>query len=128
MVILVLGKGWVETEVDDYEKGCTGEFGVTWDFDARGIYSSLDELKEAVRKATYLDMDDGAFSFYDGSLRFSVTVNVDNCLASESEIEAWRKGEEKLWVADGNVPLCVCSGEPHEMTDDEAEALGLEIW
>lgn len=128
MIILVLGKGYVDTEVDDYERGCTGEFGASWDFDARGIYGSLDELREAVRKASYLDMDDGAFSFYDGALRFSVTVNVDNCLASESEIEAWKKGDEKLWVADGYVPLCVCPGEPHEMTDDEAESLGLEVY
>lgn len=128
MIILVLGKGYVETEVDDYEKGCIGEFGASWDFDARGIYGSLDELMEAVRKASYLDMDDGAFSFYDGSLRFSVTVNVDNCLASESEIEAWKKGDEKLWIADGNVPLCVVSESPHEMTDEEAEALGLEVY
>lgn len=128
MVILVLGKGYVETEVDDYEKGCTGEYGVSWDFDARGIYGSLDELMDAVRKALYLDMDDGAFSFYDGSLRFSVTVDVDNMIASEAQIEAWKKGEEKLWVADGCVPLCVINEEPHEMTDDEAEALGLEIW
>lgn len=128
MVILVLGKGYVDTEVDDYEKGCTGEYGASWDFDARGIYESLDELMNAVRKATYLDMNDGAFSFYDGSLRFSVTVNVDNCLASENEIEAWRKGNEKLWVADGWVPLCVINESPHEMTDGEAEALGLELW
>lgn len=128
MCVLVLGKGYVDTEVDDYEKGCTGEFGVSWDFDARGVYDSLDGLMEAVRKATYWSLPDDAFSFYDGSLRFSATVDVDNTIASDAQVEAWRKGEEKLWVADGRVPLCVCPGEPHEMTDDEAEALGLGIY
>lgn len=127
-MILVLGKGYVDTEVDDWEKGCIGEFGASWDFDVRGIYESLDGLKEAVRKASYLDLDDGAFSFYDGSLRFSVTVDVDNTVASEAQIEAWRKGEEKLWLADGCVPLRVINERPHEMTDEEAEALGLEVY
>ena len=128
MIILVLGKGYVSTEVDDFEKGCTGEFGASWDFDARGIYESLDGLMEAVRKASCLDMDDGAFSFREGSLRFSVTVDVDNIVASEAQNEAWRKGNERLWVADGCVPLCVINEKPHEMTDDEAESLGLEVY
>lgn len=128
MVILVLCKGYVDTEVDDYEEGCTGEFGCSWDFDARGIYSSLDELRDAVRKAAYWNLPDDAFGFYDGSLTFSATVDADNCLADARDVEAWRKGDKKLWVADGRVPLLVCPGEPHEMTDGEAEALGLEAY
>jgi len=128
MVILVLGKGYVDTEHDDYEKGCTGEYGASWDFDVRGIYESLDELKEAVRKATYWSLPDDAFSFYDGSLRFSITVDVENTEPTGSQLERWRRGEERMWVADGSVALWVVPDDIHGMTDDEAEALGLEIY
>jgi len=44
------------------------------------------------------------------------------------ELERWRRGEERMWVADGSVALWVVPDDIHGMTDDEAEALGLEIY
>lgn len=127
--ILVRTKGWIDTEEDDYEHGCLpGKFGVSWDFDCRGTYDNVGELKDAVRKATYWSLTDDMFFFYDGALRFSITVDVDNNEPSESQLERWRRGEERMWLADGCVSVWVVPDGMHEMTDEEAKAFGLEVY
>lgn len=73
-------------------------------------YASVEDALKAVCKNEFFDfVKENWISFgkdygdeygrFDGD----VTVDGENCQASKSEIEAWKKGEEKLW----NCHICV---------------------
>lgn len=123
--ILVRSKAFVDVAEDDYEQGEVGGYINSWDFDVRGEYTSIQQLINAIAEESYVfskNLDD--YSFYDGTLHTSAMVNNDNMEPGEYEYEAWKNGEETLYVADMRLNLEV--GSVHEMTDDEAKMFGIK--
>lgn len=123
-VIYIPGKCVVDVEEDSYKDGCTGNYCNQWDFDMAGTYPDKESLINRINEKAYLDVKD--VYFYDGSIRFSVMVDVENTPPSESQYEAWKKGEEKLYVADGFMTALFLPDFPHDMTEEEAKSFGIE--
>lgn len=125
--IIIRYPAFVDITEDDYEQGAVGPYVNSWDFDVRGEYNSADELIKAIANNSYVFSDKlEDYYFMDGSLRTSAEVDVDNEIPSEGQYEAWKRGEEQLYIAD--MYLAIEVGSVHEMTDDEAEAFGLQIY
>lgn len=126
MKIIVKSKGYVDVTLDDYENGALDQVN-SWDFDVRGTYSTAQELIDAIANATYVfsnKIDD--YYFMDGSIRTSAEVDADNDVPSDAQYEAWKRGEENLFIADLYLSIEVGS-ESHEMTDEEAESFGFNV-
>lgn len=124
-VIFIPGKCFVDVEEDEYEKGCTGSFCNSWDFDVHGVYKDKESLIEAINKSTCLDVRE--LYFMEGSIRFSVMVDADNTPPSECQFERWEKGEEKLYAAYGYMSVLYLPDFPHDMTEEEAVSFGLSL-
>lgn len=125
--ILVKSKAYVEVYEDDYEEG-EGDYANAWDFDVRGEYDSAEELVKAIAKNSFIFSDKVKdYSFIDSTIQTSAFVNNDNEEPSKAEIEAWKNGELKLYNAYLSVLVSCVMGE-HEMTEDEAEEFGFEIY
>lgn len=131
--IYVKSYGCESTE-DDFEKGESTEASSTWTSsdsrfrNAPGGYATVEDALKAVCEAESFDWDRSAwiswgeesgedFGRFDGGFM----VDADNCQASASEIEAWKKGEKRLWSCLVTVELEVRA--VREMTEDEAKAL-----
>ena len=126
MKIIVNTKAYVDITRDDYEQGAL-DYVNSWDFDVRGEYDDIQSLIDAISVNSYVFSSMlSDYYFLDGSLHTSATVNNDNEIPTESEIELWKRGEENLYIADLYLPLSV--GSVHDMTEDEASAFGLDIY
>lgn len=123
-MIIIESKGFVDITEDDYEQGAL-DFVNQWDFDVRGTYDTLDELLSALNRELPWKVDADNVSFYDGYLRTEAMVDNDNYQADDSDIESWKRGETKLYIADAYVPILV--GDVHTMTDKEAEEFGITV-
>lgn len=124
-VIYIPGKCFVDVEEDSYTEGCTGNYCNQWDFDMTGTYPDKESLIRYINEQAYLDVKD--VFFYDGCIRFSVMVDDENTPPSERQLEAWKRGEEKLYVADGFMTALFLPDIPHDMTEEEAESFGIEV-
>ena len=124
--ILVRSNAFVDIMEDDYEQGATGSYINQWDFDVRGEYDSAQALVDAIEKNSYV-FSNNLQDYYvlDGALHTSATVDNDNEIPSDSQIEAWRRGEETLYKAGMYLSLEI--GAVHDMTDDEAESFGFSL-
>lgn len=123
--IFIPGKCFVDVEEDAYEKGCTGLICNSWDFDVHGVYKDKESLIEAINNSACLDVKE--LYFMDGSIRFSVMVDVDNTPPSGCQFERWKKGEEKLYAAYGYMSALYLPDFPHDMTEEEAVSFGLNF-
>ena len=123
-VIYIPGKCSVDITEDDYEEGALGYVN-QWDFDMQGCYPDKKSLIDHINQQAYLDVKD--VTFFDGSIRFSVMVDNDNTPPTESQYERWKKGEEKLYIADGFMTALFLPDFPHDMTEEEAKSFGIEI-
>ena len=127
MKIIIKSKAYVDVSVDDYEQG-VGEYVNQWDFDVRGEYNTIQELIDRIANESYVfSKNIGDYVYLDGSLQTSATVDAENYTPSESQFEAWKNGEETLYIADMYLPLEVGGGS-HEMTEEEAQAFGLSVY
>lgn len=124
--ILVRSNAFVDIMEDDYEQGATGSYINQWDFDVRGEYDSAQALVDAIEKNSYV-FSNNLQDYYvlDGALHTSAMVDNDNEIPSDSQIEAWKRGEETLYIADMYLSLEI--GAVHDMTDDEAESFGFSL-
>lgn len=120
-----------ETTEDVYEKGEVGNTYAMWsgkDIPVEGGYGSVQEALEALCRANCFTYKrewwtNRAKEFGDDERgRFSCSWLVDNYNyeAGESDIEAWKRGEKRLWVCDINVWLEVRS--TRDLTADECAA------
>lgn len=126
MKIIVQSKAYVDITRDDYEQGAL-DYVNQWDFDVRGEYDDIQSLIDKISVESYVFSSMlSDYYFLDGALHTSATVNNDNEIPTESEIELWKRGEENLYIADLYLPLSV--GSVHDMTEDEASAFGLDIY
>lgn len=128
MLYVGCNHGFVDITEDDYEKGADIQSCNSWDFELKEhIFENKQEFFDAVENAVNLNLTEEDFTFFEGSVRFSVMVDVDNDRATELDLELFKKGERKLYIADGYIPVCYLPDLPHEMTDEEAEEFGLKI-
>lgn len=124
-MLYIRGKVQVEVTLDDYEKGAL-DYVNGWDFSlGKRMFSSVQELLDEINRCSCLDVTE--VTFCDGSIRFSVMVDNDNTPPSDSQIEAWKRGEEKLYIADGYMAAEYIPSAPSEMTDAQARDFGLTV-
>lgn len=127
MHIIIDSKAYVDVTEDDFEQGEVGPYVNSWEFDVRGEYNSIGELVRAISENSYVFSEDvGDYYYMDGSIRTSATVDVDNSKPTDAQIDAWQRGEEKLYVADMYLDIKV--GTVHEMTEDEARDFGISLY
>jgi len=89
------------SEVDDYDKGQTGEDGTSWDLKLEA--KSFEELIKEV--CLYVNADSPSDLYFDdineykdaSEAWFDYHANEENYEASERELELWKQGKKKLW-------------------------------
>lgn len=97
-------RGWfMNAEEDNWEKGCLPLSGIYYSgddrFEAETVEKLVNYLMQFVgandREAVSLDSCDEA-----GRVDIQVMENVEGCHASKPEMDAFKKGNCRLWVAD----------------------------
>lgn len=121
----------VEVAEDSYEQGELGYVN-SWDIPhLKGReFDTIESLIQAIADETYIFSDDKQdYIYIDGRIDTDATVNDLNERPSDAEYEDWKRGEIKLYNAH---LLCglemVPKGYTHDMTDEEAEEFGLEVY
>lgn len=92
------------SEEDDYRQGVIGG-GASWDIPLRLEASTLEELFHRVKQELYMTDKDYSWAVMTDESCFFVSYmgNIDNDLASKSEIDAWKRGKERLWYVQGKI-------------------------
>jgi len=127
LTIYVPSYCYVDVMVDSYEQG-EGEQVNSWTFQvADGFRTAQDLIDDIAESSGIFSNDINDYVVLDSSLQTDATVNVDNMIPTDAEIEAWKRGELELYVAHLWVNLQVGSAT-HDITDEEAEAFGLSIY
>lgn len=128
MLYIGVNKAYVDITKDDYENGADMSPCNLLEFSlSEHIFSSMQELVDALKKDTGLDIKEEDISFFEGSVRFSVMVDNLNTTPSEEQYELWKQGKETLFIADGVIPACYIPALPVEMTDEQAKDFGFRI-
>lgn len=124
---ILAGRGWVTMHVDDYENG-EGEFVNEWDIDVRGTYNNMHELIKAISSAQDVSdkLDDWGIMEDNGTICTNLLTDKDGIMASQAEIESWQRGEQTLYIVDVMIPVEVVA--KRDITADDAEALGIQVW
>lgn len=105
---------------DKYETGCETKIDSYWDSDSYGRGGVAGGVFDSVQKALEAVCRENCFEFvpehweefdedYEHATRFDACfmVDEDNSEASPTEIEAWKRGEKRLWCCNVSVMLCV---------------------
>lgn len=122
---ILASTGWVTMHEDSYENG-EGKFVNEWDIDIRGTYSSMQDFIKAVQKYEDVPSDPDNWGIFDGRLITNFLADSDSISANDREIEAWKRGEETLYLVDVNIPVKLIT--TRELTDDDADMLGVSVW
>ena len=115
---------------DKYETGCETRIDSCWDSSCHGSGGVANCAFDSVKEALEAVCRENCFKFvpenwekfdedYENATRFDscFMVDEDNCEASPSEIEAWKRGEKRLWCCDVSVMLCRRTDS--RLSDDE---------
>lgn len=118
----------VDVYEDSYSKG-EGAYVNGWDLRIKGnTYKSLTDIIKAVRNEDYVFSDDKKnWVYMDGRLLTDALVNVDNEEPYDDEYKQWKSGDLMLYVARLDIGIEVYD-EAHDLTEEEAEAEGFEIY
>lgn len=134
---------YAEVEVceDLYDEG-EGNYVNSWEIqelngrEYEDIRDLLDDIAEYSDIFTS-DMDD--YVYIDGRIDTDATVDVDNNIPNAAQIQMWRNGEEKLYVAHLCCGISVKETKysysnrrfrestKHELTEDEAMGVGIPL-
>ncbi len=125
MKIYVEGKAIVDVYEDSYNEG-EGDYVNGWDFDIRGSFDTIQQLVTKLAEYGFSD-NPNDYVYLDGTLQSDAFQDADGIEPSNSDIEAWKRGEITLYNAHLVLPLGVGSAI-HQMTEDEAEAFGIPIY
>lgn len=118
---------YVDVMVDSYEQG-EGEQVNSWTFQVADGFRTAQELIDDIAESSGIFSNDiNDYVVLDSSLQTDATVNAENDIPTEEELEAWKRGELELYVAHLWVRLQVGSAT-HDITDEEAEAFGLSVY
>lgn len=124
-MLYIHGTVTVGVTLDDYEKGAL-DYVNSWNFSlGRHCFDNVQELVDEINRCSGLNVTE--VEFWDGNIRFSVMVDNDNTPPSVSQFEAWKRGEEKLYIADGIMYAEYIPAAPAEMTDAQARDFGLTV-
>jgi len=103
-----------ESEEDNYEEGLIGNQNM-WEEKIGKTFDSWDEV------ANYLDGSYGipqnSWYIFDNTIQANFLVDNDNSYATESEREAWKRGEKRLW--DAHIDLVLTFIKEFQPTEDE---------
>ena len=93
--------GWFKfAEVDDYEHGCDPDTATSWAGDDRFSGQTIDEVLQSLRDFVCVPDDYEVLldsCEEDGRVDIQVLETEESYPATERQIEAWKKGELKLW-------------------------------
>lgn len=127
LTIYVPSYCYVDVMVDSYEQG-GGEQVNSWTFQVADGFRTAQELIDDIAESSGIFSNDiNDYVVLDSSLQTDATVNAENEIPTEEELEAWKRGELELYVAHLWVRLQVGSAT-HDITDEEAEAFGLSVY
>lgn len=127
LTIYVPSYCYVDVMVDSYEQG-EGEQVNSWTFQVADGFRTAQELIDDIAESSGIFSNDiNDYVVLDSSLQTDATVNAENGIPTEEELEAWKRGELELYTAHLWVRLQVGS-KTHDMTEDEAEAFGLSVY
>lgn len=111
---------------DSYENGeIPNGSGSCWtdrDISVPGYFDTIAEALEAVCKANYFTFHPEWWDFdeYNEDFYTDILVDVNNYEATESQIERWRKGEERLWNCRIHATI-MKQAEPTPVDEEEAK-------
>lgn len=117
----------VDTYEDDFKLGEIGRTCACWtnsEVPVRGTFRTAREALGAIAEANYWTFDklkwNDCREYGDpiGTYETSVEVDADNAEADAADIEAWKRGDGKLWVA--NVYAELAWRDERALTEAEA--------
>jgi hypothetical protein len=113
------------SEEDDYRQGAFGS-GTSWNIPLRLEASTLKELFHRIKEELYMTDKDYSWAVMTDESCFWVSYlgNADNDLASKSEIDAWKRGKERLWYVQGRIVVQKHS-KSLDVPDEEMKELAL---
>jgi hypothetical protein len=117
---------FVLTEEDDYEKGCVGGHNTYTIDGSGGMFSSIDDLIKHLSEHYCLPKEKKDYHIFDDRLCCSAFVDEDNIEADERDIELWKKGEQRLWIANYSVNISFFEKVDLE-SDQMQELLGITV-
>jgi len=122
----------VEVYEDSWDEGEL-DYVNSWDLNhelKHKTFNTVDELVEAVAKVSYCFSNNKSdYVYIDGRISTDATVNENNEEPDKEEYAAWKSGELMLYVARLTLKVTMIpAGMDHEMTKEEAERFGLEVY
>jgi hypothetical protein len=111
---------------DSYEEG-EGNYVNEFSENINMSFDSGKELLEYIKSNIIYDSSAEFFVFEDGRVSCSLMVDNNNSSASKSEIERWKKGEEKLYVADYSFTITIMQEETPSQ-EDLSKMLGINMY
>lgn len=117
----------VDTYEDDLEMGEIGNTCACWSNSAvpvSGTFNTAREALDAIAEANYWTADKlkwndrSEYGCPIGTYETSIEVDADNAEADAADIEAWKRGEGKLWIA--NVYAELAWRDERALTEAEA--------
>jgi hypothetical protein len=116
----------METEEDSYEEGIIGQSQYVWEDRNLGPFNNGRSIMQFFSdNPPYVPMKLDNWSVFDGvhSVRIDAewTVDVDNSPATPRQVEEWKKGKLKLYVA--RLSLIVKIVDEHDPDEDELAKL-----
>jgi hypothetical protein len=79
-----------------------------------------------VRDEVDVSPDLNDWGVFDGRISTNFLADEDALVASDAEIEAWKRGEQTLYMVDVYIPVKV--GYVRDITEEDADALGIQVW
>jgi hypothetical protein len=117
--------GLVTMHEYNYDKG-EGKFVNEWDIDIRGTYSSMQDFINAVERYEDVPSDPNEWGIIDGRLITNFLADSDSISATYDEVDAWKRGEETLYLVDVDIPVEIVT--TRKLTEDDADMLGVQVW
>ena len=111
---------------DSYEEG-EGNYVNEFSENINMSFDSGKDLLEYIKSNIIYDSSAEFFVFEDGRVSCSLMVDNNNSSASKSEIERWKKGEEKLYVADYSFTITIMQEETPSQ-EDLSKMLGINVY
>jgi hypothetical protein len=113
----------METEEDSYEQGIIGRgSNYVWEDRNLGPFNNGRSIMQFFSdNPPYVPAKLDNWSVFDGRIDAEWTVDNDNSPATPRQVEEWKKGKLKLWVA--RLMLTVMIVDEHEPDEDELAKL-----
>lgn len=127
--LIFIEHAMMEVAEDDYERGEIGPRQMVWSSDSIGMASDLAGIVAGIQvHGPNVPEDPSAWiAFEDGRLDCNFLVDSENYRAYPADIEAWKRGEKKLYSA--TVYVLISFAEVWKPTDEEiAKRLGVETY